>query len=182
LPAVIQYVSPTQINVLAPAAIHQGQIVIVVTNNGVSGSPYQVIGTEFLPAIYCNWVAGTAPPVFHVTAVDPVTGEYLGDVAVDPRVSRPVKPGETIDIYGIGMGPANPFTTNSEFTGAYPLTQPVTIDLGAAQVAPVFADLVAPGLYQVRFTVPAGTPSGDQPIQLDFGAIRSSSSVYLRIQ
>jgi len=182
LAAVVEYVSPTQINVLAPATIHQGQINVVVNDNGESSSPYQVLSTEFLPAIYCNAVAGSTPPAFYVTAVNPVTGEYLGNVAADPRVSRPAKAGETIDIYGIGMGPANPFTTNSEFSGAYPLTQAVSIDLGTAQIAPVFADLVAPGLYQVRFTVPANAASGDQPIQFDFGAIRSFAGVYLRVQ
>ncbi len=182
LPAVIQYAGPTQINVLAPAAAHLGQINVVVTNNGVSSAPYQILGTEFLAAIYGNWVAGSAPPVYHVTAVNPVTGEYLGDAAADPRVTRPAKAGELIDIYAIGMGPANPFPTGSQFVGAYPVTQPVSIDFGTAQIVPIFAGLVAPGLYQVRFTVPSGTPSGDQPIQLDFGTVKSAAGVSLRIQ
>jgi uncharacterized protein (TIGR03437 family) len=182
LPAVVQYVSPTQINVLAPGGIHLGQVNVVVNDNGVSGSPFQVLSTQVLPAIYCNWLAGAVPSACFVTAVDPVTGQYLGNSAADPRVSSPVKPGETIDIYGIGMGPANPFTTNAEFSGAYPLTLPVFIDLGTAQITPAFADLVGPGLYQLRFTVPDNTPSGDQPIRLDFGTAQSSSSVYLRVQ
>ena len=182
LPAPISYVSPTLVNVLVPRDVPVGQVPIVVTSQGTASAPYQAQSTEFLPALYSNVGPGISPPRFYVTAVDPVAGQYVGNVSADPRVSEAVQPGETIDLYALGMGPAVPFTTDTAFSGSYPLTSPVSVVLGGVAITPSFAALVGPGLYQVRIVVPASTPAGDQSILLDFGVAHSAQNVYLTIQ
>jgi uncharacterized protein (TIGR03437 family) len=181
--APLSYVSPTLINALVPAAVAQGQTLIVVTNQGLAGDPYQVQTAQFLPAVYSNSIAGVSPPRFYVTAVDPVTGQLLGKVAADPRVSRPARPGDTIDLYALGLGPSAPsFPTDIAFSASYQVTSSFSVVVGGVTITPSFAALIGPGLYQARIAIPASMPSGDQPILLDFGVLQSALNVYLSIQ
>jgi len=180
--APLNYVSPTLINALVPAGVELGQISIVVTNQGNASSSYQIQSTHFLPAIYSNAGPGTLPPQFSVTAVDPATGEFLGNASADPRVTRAARAGETVDLYALGLGPATPFITDLDFNGAYALTSTFSVLIGGVAVNPSFVALVAPGLYQVRITIPASTPAGNQSIMLDFGTAQSAQNVSLNIQ
>jgi uncharacterized protein (TIGR03437 family) len=153
---------------------------VTVSTAGVPGAPYFLTALRFLPAIYCNVAPGTSR--FYVTAVS-TAGEYLGTRTVDTRVARGVHPGETIDIYAVGLGPTTPaFPTGTLFTGFNPISSTLNVVLHGEALLPSFAALVSPGLYQVRFQVPADMPSGDQLIYLDFGAVQSPLGVYLTIQ
>ncbi|HXP84145.1 MAG TPA: BACON domain-containing carbohydrate-binding protein [Bryobacteraceae bacterium] len=177
------YVSPTLVNVLVPSGIHVGQVQIVVANNSVTGPPYAIQSTAFLPAIYSNAAPGTSPPRYYVTAVDPLTNELVGNPSADPRVTRAPRAGDIIDLYALGLGPATQFPTDADFTGAFPLTATVNVVLGGASVAPSFAALVAPGLYQMRIIIPATLAPGDQPILLDpGGGVESAQNVFLSLQ
>ena len=181
-PAVPSFVSPTQINVLVPAAVHLGPVQIVVNNNGNSSSGYSITSNTFLPAIYARVAQGISPPKYYVTAVDPVTGQIVGNFSADPSVQHAPRAGETIDLYGLGLGPASQFPTGTAFTGAFPLNSSVTVSLGGTTLVPLFAGLVGPGLYQVRITIPISTTLGDQPIQLSVGgAAQSPQNVFLSI-
>jgi len=181
--APLAYVSPGLVNALTPSAAPQGQVPIVLTNQGLTASTYAAQSTPILAAIYCNPVPGASPVRYSVTAVDPVSGELLGSSAVDPRVARAVHPGDTIDLYAVGLGPTTPqFPTATDFTAADPVASNFVVLLGVEAITPSFAALVAPGLYQIRITVPAGMPVGDQPIVLDFSVGRSASNVVLTIQ
>lgn len=180
-PAVPSYVSPTQINVLVPAAVGTGPTQIVVNNNGNIGAGYSVQSTTYLPAIYARPAPGISPPRYYVTAVDPVTGQIVGNFSADPSAVHAPRAGETIDLYGLGLGPASQFPTSTAFTGDYPLSSSVTVTLGGTQLTPEFAALVGPGLYQVRITIPSTMALGDQPIQLTVGGAPSPANVFLSI-
>jgi uncharacterized protein (TIGR03437 family) len=180
--AVPNYVSPTQIDVLAPAGVPLGQVEIVVNNQGLTSNPYPVNSTEFLPAIYANVSPGSSPAKFYVTCVNPITGQLLGTFAADPRVVGTPTPGQTIDLYALGLGPASSFPTNTDFTGDYTLSSSLTVTVGGTPVTPLFAALVGPGLYQVRITLPSNIFPSDQPIQLTLnGQAQSPSNVFLTI-
>jgi len=180
--APISYVSPTQVNILVPSNVGEGSVPVVVTNLAGTAQA-NAVSTVYLPAVYCNVAAGSVPTRFYVTAVDPVTGEYVGNSGVDSRVARPVRPGETVDLYAVGLGApiGSQFSTGTAFSAAYPLPLNFAVHLGGVATTPLYAALVGPGLYQVRFTVPAATASGDLPIYLDFGSAQSSQSVYLTV-
>ncbi len=180
LRAPLSYVSPTLIDALVPAGVHQGAVPIMVSNGSNQfTAPVTVSSFEYLPAIYSIPTARG----YYATAVDPASGDLLGNPADDPRIVRPVRPGETIDLYAIGLGPTTPaFPTDTDFTGSYAVAASFRVLLGNAAIAPNVAALVAPGLYQVRIAVPPDTPSGDRPIRLDFGAVLSAPTVYLTIQ
>jgi uncharacterized protein (TIGR03437 family) len=183
MPAAPSYVSPTLVNVLTPSGVRLGPVQIVVTNNGVIGPPFAIQSTAFLPAIYSNAAPGTSPPRYYVTAVDPLTNQLVGNLSADPRVTRAPRAGDIIDLYALGLGPAAQFSTDTNFTGAFPLTAKVNVVLGGVSVTPSFAALVAPGLYQMRITIPAALAAGDQPILLDLGGgVQSAQNVFLSLQ
>jgi uncharacterized protein (TIGR03437 family) len=176
------YVSPTQLNVLVPAAVRTGPVQIVVNNNGNMSSGYSVTSSTYLPAIYARYAPGSSPARYYVTAVDPVTGQIVGNFSADSSVVHAPRAGEIIDLYALGLGPASQFPTGTAFTGDFPLNASVTVTLGGTPLTPLFAALVGPGLYQVRITIPANITLGDQAIQLNVaGAAQSPQNVFLSI-
>src|SRR5262249_35855374 len=129
-PAPIAFVSPGQINVLTPASVRTGSVQIVVNNNGSTGPGYAIQSNTYLPAIYATPAAGTSQTKYYVTAVDPVTFQIVGNFAADPSVQHAPRPGEIIDLYVLGLGPASQFNTTLAFTGAFPINAPVNVTLG----------------------------------------------------
>jgi uncharacterized protein (TIGR03437 family) len=183
VPAVLNYVSAGLVNALVPSAVPQGNVAVVVTSGNTSSDPMNITSTTFLPAIYSVFASGTQPPRYYVTAVNALTGEFLGNSSVDARVARAARQGDTVDLYAIGLGPTAPqFPTGTLFSGFYALTSSVNVVLNNGTGIPsTFAALVSPGLYQVRFTLPANAPTGDVQVQLDFGPVQTATSVYLTI-
>jgi uncharacterized protein (TIGR03437 family) len=183
IPAVLNYVSSTLVNALVPSTVPLGNVSVVVTNGSTPSDPMAMTSTTFLPAIYSNFALGSQPPRYYITAVNALTGQFLGNSSVDSRVARAARAGDTVDLYAIGLGPTSPqFPTGTLFNGFYALNASVNVVLNnSVAVQTAFAALVSPGLYQVRFTVPANAPTGDVQVQLDFGAVQTATSVYLTI-
>ena len=118
VPAALLYVSPTQINALVPASVAPGKVQVVVQVNGVSSTPFTITAQAAQPAVY-------APPnadgsTFFVTAALAGTATLVGNSATDPRVARPVYPGDTLDLYMIGLGSTldpSKFITDQDILG-----------------------------------------------------------------
>jgi uncharacterized protein (TIGR03437 family) len=181
-PAALLYVSTTQINALVPASVVPGKVQVVVQANGVSSNPFTIDGQAALPAVY-------APPnadasTFFVTAALAGAATLVGNSATDPRVARPVYPGDTLDLYLIGGGSTldpSKFITDRVFSGAFPVSMPVAVTVGGEQANVAFAGLTAPGLYLVRIGVPANLPAGAQPVQVSVGGIQTRQSLVLQM-
>ncbi len=179
-PTSISFVSPGQVNVLAPVDLGAGATrVEITTPDGTSSC--DLTATPSLPAFYAPYASGEN---YFVTGLSSV-GALVGDPSIDPRVKRAVRPGEVISLFGTGFGDASdaPSTTSIflAFTGSFPLRENPTITIGGVPVTDVAGYLVLPGLYQFNITVP-DVPDGAQPIVADFGSITSSGSVMLTIE
>jgi uncharacterized protein (TIGR03437 family) len=182
VPATMLYVSPNQINALVPASIAAGNVQVVVQWNGVNSSPFTVTATAAHPAVYALPTADGS--TFYVTAVLPGTTTLLGNITVDPRVARGAFPGETIDLYMIGLGATldpTQFITDKLFAGAFPVSAPVTASVGGESANVVFAGLTTPGLYLVRIVVPSDLKPGPQPLQVSVGGALTRSALMLSI-
>jgi uncharacterized protein (TIGR03437 family) len=98
-------------------------------------------------------------------------------------VTTPAQPGETILLYGVGFGPANPPQPSGQLvTTATPLAAnavQVTIGGQAANVA--YAGLTGSGLYQFNVTVP-NLPNGDAAVVATIGGVPTQSGVLLTVQ
>ena len=181
VPAPLSYVSPTQVAALIPAGTASGHATIVIKSQGLASSPVTVESDAAHSALYAIPLARSSPLQLYVTAVDPITGELVGSPAVDSRVTRGALPGETLDLYAIGLGPTqSPVPADQLFTGAFPTASLPAIRIGSANVTPQFADLISPGLYQMRITVP-NLPSGETPIVVSSVGVDSANNVFLNI-
>ena len=182
MPASLLYVSPTQINALVPASVAPGKVQVVVQVNGVNSAPFAITAAAAQPAVY-------APPTadggtFFVTAALAGTETLVGNSATDPRVARAAYPGDTLDLYMIGLGSTldpSKFITDQVFAGAFPVTAPVTVSIGGKPANVAFAGLTGPGLYLVRSAVPGDLSPGVQPIQVSVGGVQSRSSLVLQV-
>lgn len=170
VPAALSYVSPSQADALVPASLQPGPVEVVVAANGVAGSSFPWTAKATQPAIYA--LPNSAGTTYFVTAALQGTGFLVGNAAIDSRVTRAVFPGDIIDLYMLGLGatadgPA--FVTNTEFSGAFPVSAPVTATVGGEPAPVIFAGLTSPGLYLVRIAIPADLKPGEQPIQVSTG-------------
>jgi len=186
-PAALSYISATQINALVPSSVVPGPVQVVVDVNGLKSSAFTITASATHPAVY-------APPnsdgsAFFVTAALAGTGILVGNSAADPRVLRPAYPGDTLDLYMIGLGgtadPSN-FITDRVFTSAFPVSAGVTAKVGGENAPVLFAGLTAPGLYLVRISVPSNLPPGLQAVQISTestsaGSAQTRSSLMLMV-
>ena len=98
--AYVEYVSPTQLNVVAPADDSVGPVNVVVTVNGQSSDPVTATLQSFSPAFFAydgKYFAATH-------ANNSLLGKE-GLFSCAPDLTSPAKPGETIVLYGTRSGP-----------------------------------------------------------------------------
>lgn len=163
-PAAVSFVSPGQVNVLAPADAGVGPMYVVVKNGNGAGPPFYVIADSALPALYAPFV--DANKNLFVTAVAS-NGDLLGKVGLDPRVKRALQPLETVSLFGTGFGSTIPAAPTDTFFGrTFPFKDDPYIQFGAVSATITFAGMVAPGLCQFNVIVPY-IPEGDTPIQVN---------------
>ncbi len=160
-PAAVSYISPTQINFLAPPDIQSGAAQIVATNNGLASTTVSAT------------ITATAPAFFTFGAVDAATGnsyiaaEHVNGSAAGPPglvtgvASTPFNAGETMVLYGTGFGATNPAAPVGVLPPAVlPLTVLPTVTVGGLPATVSFGGLVGPGLYQFNVILPKGTTVG----------------------
>ena len=96
--------------------------------------------------------------------------------------TRPVKAGETLELYGVGFGPTNPHVpAGAAYSGAVPTTNTVTVAIGGVPATVLFSGITSTGLYQFNIVVPsAGT--GDQLLKASVGGVPAPGGVYVTLQ
>jgi uncharacterized protein (TIGR03437 family) len=168
-PAYIYYISPTQIDLIAPADTTQGPVQVVVTNNGLAGAPVTATLATYAPAFFItktNYVAA-----LHAN------GTIVGPTTLYPNNSTPAAPGETISLYGTGLGPTSTVETGLVVTSAVNTATLPTVTVNGVAATVTASVLSSAGLNQVNITVPASTPNGDQAIVLTIGGAQSQSAL-----
>ena len=100
IPAYVAYISPTQINVLAPDDPTMGPVPVLVTTAQQASNSLTVQKSQFCTCILHDWqwrVCGRAACELQLWWAAP---------NLPPGVtSNPAQPGETIQLYGTGSGP-----------------------------------------------------------------------------
>ena len=179
LPAYVEYISPTEINVLAPDDPTVGAVQVQVTTaEGLSNS-LTAQKQQFSPAFFT---------IYNGVYVAALHANYtlLGKPGLFAGVAtQPAKPGEIILLYATGFGLTNPplpsdqlVTTPAVLAGGVTAVQ-VTIGGVSAPVA--WAGLVGAGLYQFNVTVP-NLPDGDAPVVATIGGVQSPAGVSITVQ
>jgi len=164
--AFLDYVSPTQINLLAPPSSKTGSVSVVVTN-GYGTTTTNATLQPILPGLFSQ-----NGYILAVRVSDSAIINGAGSVAA----------GDVLELYGTGFGPTSPAgTPGLVFSGAYPTTNAVTVTIGGVQAQVQFAGLIAAGLYQINVTVPAGLPAGDQPVVATVAGLSSQATAMLKV-
>jgi uncharacterized protein (TIGR03437 family) len=154
IPALIDYISPTQINVLTPDDPTLGPVRVVVTTAGQASNEVMVQKTQYSPAFLT--LDGNSVAALHA------------DFSLLSATS-PAKPGETILLYGTGFGPGNP------------LANLVQVTIGGLPAQVVFAGVVQPGLDQFNVTIPA-VPDGAASLSASIAGVSTQSGVTLAVK
>ena len=177
-PAYVYYISPTQLNVLAPADAAQGSVQVQATYAGQTSTATSAVESAFSPALFMFGPLGQK----YVTAVRS-DGQYIGPANLYPGLTVPAQALNIIELYGTGFGPTNPTTNFGQtFSGAPPTTNTVTCTIGGVPATVKFAGLVAPGEYQLNIEVPSGLPPGDNLVVLKVGGVTTQANAYLTVQ
>jgi uncharacterized protein (TIGR03437 family) len=176
LTAYVQYVSPTQINVLAPDETTVGPVQIEVTTAHGKSNTFTAQREQFAPALF------SMPGTNYVAALH-ADYTYVGNSQlIGAAKSTPAKPGESILIYGTGLGPTNPALPSAQLvTTPAILANSVRVTIGGIEAPVTYAGLVGPGLYQINATVP-NVADGDAPVVAQMGGVQSPAGVWITIQ
>jgi len=176
-PAFVFFISPGQLNVLAPDDETQGLIRVVVTTAEGSSDPYSFYRQELNPALFLF----TQDPIRYPAAVR-ADGPLLGSVGLIPGVNTiPAAAGDSILLFGTGFGPTDPPTPTGQLVGqALPLAAPVVVRIGGVLAEVQFAGLTGSGLYQFNLVVP-NLPAGDHLIEIFVDGMAIQEGVYLTV-
>jgi|GEM_PF-1423894 len=178
-PAYVQFVSPRQINVLAPDDPTVGRVEVTVNHKGAVSSPVEVAKRE------------TAPELFRF---QPREGRYPAAVHPDgslagperlfrTQTTRPAKPGEIVLLFGAGFGPTEPPTpTGALVSRPAPLASPAAATIGGLPADVLFGGIVGSGLYQFNLVVPPELPPGDYLIELWSDGRPLETTAYLTVE
>ncbi len=177
-PAYIYYVSPTQINLVAPDIGFGSQSVIVSNSSGASAA-FTVTSAQYGPAFFL-WPGNQTVATRQDFSWAVKNGTFAG------TASAAAKPGEVIILWGAGFGPTSPVAPvgvelPADQTYSASLPPAITINNLAATV---YGAALAPGnaaLYQVAIQVPDSLPDGDWPIQASVGGVQSPAGVLISV-
>ena len=171
--AFVDYISAAQINVLAPGDSTSGSVMVTATNAAGTSSAVAAVLQPFLPGLFTltGYVAA-------VRSSDGAIVNGTGAAISGYTTAAAAKPGDTLELYGTGFGPASGApATGTVFSGAYATANPVSVTIGGAAAPVSFAGLVGPGLYQIDVTVPAGLGAGDQAVVASTAGFSSRSAL-----
>ena len=178
-PAYIYYVSPTQINALAPD-VGTGSLSVTVTNGYGTSAPTTVTSQTVGPAffLFSGKYAVATRLDFSLVAQNG---------AVPGVTTSPAKPGDVIILWGTGFGPTSPSApvgVGVPSDKTYATANPVTVTVGGipgqvygAALAPGFA-----GLYQVAIQIPPSAPDGDLAVVATVSGTQSPGGTFITVQ
>ena len=172
--APVDFISPTQINALAPPDTATGSVAVTVsTSRGTSNTMYTT-----LERMAPGWFAFSQHGAIYAAAVH-ADGTAVGPAGLfgTSAVAAPAKPNETILLFGTGFGPTKPpVDPLTLFSGAAPLATPndLRITVGGQAATVAFAGLVVNGEYQFNVVVP-NLPSGEHDVIAAIGGAHTQT-------
>jgi len=177
IPAYIAYVSPTQLNVLAPEGSAGSSVGVQVVVNQQESNVINTAEALLSPALFTFSQSGG-----HYVAAVAADGNYVGPSnLITGVVTSPVKAGSTVLLFGTGFGPTLTPTQIGQLPNVTPLANPVTVRIGGLPAISQFAGIIGPGLYQFNVVVPDGL-FYENPVVVEIGQSSSQANVFLSIQ
>jgi uncharacterized protein (TIGR03437 family) len=178
-PAYVYYVSPAQVNAVAPD-VGTGSMQVTVTSGTATSAAATVNSATVDPAFFL-WAGKYAVATRQDFSWAVKNGTFPGTTTI------PAKPGDVIIVWGTGFGPANPAApvgVQIPSDKIYSTANPVTVTVNSTP-ATVFGAALAPGfagLYQVAIQIPTSVPDGDLPVVATINGASSPVSTMITVQ
>jgi uncharacterized protein (TIGR03437 family) len=172
LSAAVEYISPTQINVQAPANI-SGNVSIVVTTDGASSAAATTSAVSSAPGLYTYSLGGKTYPA----ALFNGTYTIVGDPALYGQAQK-TKAGDIVQLYATGLGSS---PAGNIISSPISFSSTVTATIGSANAQVLGAALVAVGEFQINIQIPSGLADGDYPLTIKVGSNSSQTGVIIPV-
>lgn len=180
-PAAVAFVSPTQLNVLAPDNTTTGLVSVQVKSPAGTSDNALALEQTASPAFFQFRAGATA-----YVAGTHADGTYLAGAGLVQQgiPGAPAKPGETIAVYGTGFGATQPaISATALVPSPLPLANPqdLRVRIGGVDAAIAFAGLISPGVYQFNVVVPQ-VDDGDRTVVAELRGLLTRSDLMLSVQ
>jgi uncharacterized protein (TIGR03437 family) len=183
-PAYVEYISPTQVNIVTPAIAATGNgIQVVVSLNGQLSTAASINLQNLAPSFFA-YFPGTANDgkylVGYHAANPTVDVGPAGLYASAPNFTTPAQPGETVVLFGTGFGSTSPPIVPGIVTNTtYNLSPTPKAMLGGIQATVGFGGLIAgfAEVYQFNVVIPSNAPNGDLPLIVTVNGTESYSGL-----
>ncbi len=183
-PAPVNFVSPGQINVLAPADSNTGPVAVVVTTNGTPSNSFSLKLQSESPAFFTyspgngKYIAAQIGLPGNKTLTLAPKGLFGSAVP-----SQPIQAGQVAVLYGTGFGPTTPIEDPTRvLSSALPCISNPAVTIGNAQAPVQFCGITETGLYQINVVVPSGLPGGDNAVTATVNGVSTTQKVFLPVQ
>jgi uncharacterized protein (TIGR03437 family) len=177
-PAYLYYVSPSQINLLAPD-IPPGSTQVTVSTSAGTSSTFTVNAAQYGPAFF-PWPNNQAVATRQDFSFAVAPGTFQG------ATTTAAKPGDVIILWGTGFGPTAPASpTGVQVPGdqTYSTSTLPTVTINGV-AATVYGAALAPGfagLYQIAIQVPPSLGNGTWPVVATIGGVSSPGGLSLSV-
>jgi uncharacterized protein (TIGR03437 family) len=170
------YISPIQINLLAPEDATTGTVNVQVVNSLGVGKAVAVTKSDPMPAFFT--VASQYAAATHANGVAVGAPGLISGATFTPAA-----PGEVIQVFGTGFGAtANALPWGQVLPAPAALAAGVAVTVGGQPATVAYAGMTADGLDQLNITIPAGLPDGDAAIVATVGGASTQSTLYVTVK
>ena len=175
-PAAISYISPTQVNILTPLDDSVGPVPVQLTTPNGATNTATALEMQSSPSFLVLDAAGhVAARHADFSAAGPAS------LSVPGFTFTPVKPGEIVLLYVVGLGQTSPpITDQLQGSGSLP-TLPMLM-IGGVPATVQAAGISGPGLYQLNVVVPPGAQDGDLILSATYNGGSTETGVVLTVQ
>jgi uncharacterized protein (TIGR03437 family) len=171
LDAPVYYISPTQINVQAPAGI-TGNVSMVVTRDGVNSNTATAGAVATAPGLFTYSLGGKTYP----SALYNGTYTIVGDPVLYSAALK-AKAGDIIQLYATGLGSS---PAGNIIQSPIGFSSPVTATLGTTNVSVLGTALVAVGEFQINIQIPQ-MADGEYPLLIKVNGIATQTGVIIPV-
>jgi uncharacterized protein (TIGR03437 family) len=175
-PAYLDFVSPQQINLQAPADGSTGSVSVAVSTSAGTSSQQAVSLQPLSPGLFASGNYAAA------VRVDGTLINGTGAAVAGYQTAAAARPGDVLELYATGFGPTTPAVAPGlVWQGSATTANTVTVTIGGVPAPVSFAGLVGAGLYQINITIPS-LANGEYAVVAQVAGVSTPTGVLLKVQ